>query len=113
MSRRLAPAARPAASALASGPLPRRRTSSPSTRTMVESGRRAVGAATDYPPRRARWDRRAFGRRRRGHSAVAPVKLLGPIFATEWKLNARRPRFVWLRALYGALLLLALGNVLA
>src|SRR5690242_982464 len=41
------------------------------------------------------------------------MTFLGPIFAVEWRLNARRPRFVWLRALYGAILLVALGNVLA
>jgi ABC-type transport system involved in multi-copper enzyme maturation permease subunit len=41
------------------------------------------------------------------------MKLLGPVFFLELRMATRRPRLIWLRALYATVLLLALGNSLA
>ena len=44
---------------------------------------------------------------------VFAVKLLGPVFSLEWQANAHKPRFLWLRALFAVVVLVALANVLA
>jgi ABC-type Na+ efflux pump permease subunit len=41
------------------------------------------------------------------------MSLLGCVFEVEWRTNARKPRFFWLRALYAGLLAVALANVSA
>jgi ABC-type transport system involved in multi-copper enzyme maturation permease subunit len=41
------------------------------------------------------------------------TRILGPVFAVELARNARKGRFVWLRGLYAALMLVALVNVTA
>jgi ABC-type Na+ efflux pump permease subunit len=41
------------------------------------------------------------------------MRLLGPVFLLELRTAARKPRFIWLRALYATLLLLALGDIFA